>query len=57
LQMLLDGKCNKEIAYSLSCSVRTVENHRYRLMHKLNVDGTASLVRLAITRGLVSSWI
>jgi FixJ family two-component response regulator len=54
LQLVVDGKGNKEIAYLLECSVRTVENHRYRISKKLNVDSTASLVRLAITIGLAS---
>jgi FixJ family two-component response regulator len=52
LQLVVEGKGNKEIAHLLGCSVRTVENHRYRMTRKLNVDSTASLVRIAITMGL-----
>jgi FixJ family two-component response regulator len=54
LQLVVDGKGNKEIANMLTCSVRTVENHRYRISKKMNVDSTASMVRLAITLGLAS---
>lgn len=54
LEMIVDGKGNKEIAYQLTCSVRTVENHRYRLMHKLKVDSTAALVRTALLTKLVA---
>jgi FixJ family two-component response regulator len=54
LQLVVDGKGNKEIANLLTCSVRTVENHRYRISKKMNVDSTASMVRLAITLGLAS---
>jgi len=54
LQLVVDGRGNKEIAYRLQCSIRTVENHRYRLMRKLNVDSTAGLVKVAITMGLAS---
>lgn len=55
LRFIADGKSNKEIAYLLHRAVRTVENHRHRLMRKLSVDNTAELVKLAITMGLVSS--
>jgi len=55
LNLIVDGKGNKEMAYLLHCSIRTVENHRYRMMRKLNVDGTASLVKIAITQGLVAT--
>jgi two-component system response regulator TtrR len=57
LQFVVEGKGNKEIAQLLNCSVRTVENHRYRMTRKLNVDSTASLVRIAITMGLTSPQV
>jgi two-component system, LuxR family, response regulator FixJ len=41
------GKANKEIAYELGLSQKTVEVHRARLMRKLQVDSLAALVRLA----------
>jgi two-component system, LuxR family, response regulator FixJ len=53
LEFVVDGKVNKEIAQILECSTRTVENHRYRMMHKLGVESTACLVRKALTVGLV----
>jgi FixJ family two-component response regulator len=56
LQLVMDGKSNKEIAYILGCSTRTVENHRYRLMRKLKVESTASLVKVAITMGLAGAY-
>jgi two-component system response regulator TtrR len=55
LQLVVEGKGNKEIAQLLNCSVRTIENHRYRMTRKLNVDSTASLVRIAITMGLTTT--
>jgi FixJ family two-component response regulator len=54
LQMVADGKSNSEIAYLLECSVRTVECHRNRLMHKLKVNNLASLIKKAITLKLTS---
>jgi two-component system response regulator TtrR len=52
LELIVEGNGNKEIARILGCSTRTVENHRYRMMCKLNVNSTASLVRTALTEGL-----
>jgi two-component system, LuxR family, response regulator FixJ len=54
LQLIVDGKSNKEMASVLGCSVRTVENHRYRIMRKMNIDSTAGLVKAAITLGMAS---
>jgi FixJ family two-component response regulator len=54
LQMVADGKSNSEIAYLFGCSVRTVECHRNRVMHKLRVNNTASLVKKAIYMKLTS---
>lgn len=48
LQLIVDGKPNKEIAEHLSISVRTVENHRASIMKKSGVRNTSSLVKLAI---------
>jgi two-component system response regulator FixJ len=57
LKFVVEGKGNKEIAQLLNCSVRTIENHRYRMTRKLNVDSTASLVRTAIAMGFVSTEV
>ena len=53
LQLIGEGKTNKEIAQQLGVSVKTVESHRANLMKKLAVHETASLVRHAIKIGLV----
>lgn len=54
LEFVAEGKTNKEIAHLIGRSIRTVENHRYRLMHKLGVDSTAGLAKLAMAMGLSS---
>jgi two-component system response regulator FixJ len=50
LELVAAGKANKEIAYVLDRSVRTVENHRHRLMKKLGASSTAELVKIALLR-------
>jgi two-component system, LuxR family, response regulator FixJ len=54
LQLVAEGKSNKEMANVLNCSIRTVENHRYRIMRKMNIESTAGLVKAAINMGLTS---
>ena len=53
LQLIAEGKSNKEISLELGMSVKTVETHRRNLMAKLNIHETASLVRHAIKIGLI----
>src|SRR5205814_3352234 len=53
LQMIAEGKTNKEIANSLNLSVYTVEAHRGRLMEKLNLHSTGELVRFALRSGMI----
>jgi DNA-binding NarL/FixJ family response regulator len=53
LQMLAEGKTNKEIAAVLNLSVYTVEAHRGRIMEKLNLHSINELVRFAVRNGLV----
>jgi two-component system, NarL family, response regulator NreC len=53
LQLVGEGKSTKDIATLLGISVKTAESHRTRLMRKLDIHETASLVRYAIRRGLV----
>ncbi len=53
LQMLAEGKTNKEIAGVLDLSVYTVDAHRGRIMEKLNVHSINELVRFAVRNGLV----
>ena len=53
LQMLAEGKTNKEIATVLNLSVYTVDAHRGRIMEKLNLHSINELVRFAIRNGLI----
>jgi two-component system, NarL family, response regulator NreC len=53
LQLVGEGKSTKDIATLLGISVKTAESHRTRLMRKLDIHETASLVRYAIRRGIV----
>jgi DNA-binding NarL/FixJ family response regulator len=53
LQLIAEGKSTKEVAAILGVSVKTAESHRTRIMSKLDVHETASLVRYAIRSGLV----
>jgi DNA-binding NarL/FixJ family response regulator len=52
LQLIAEGKANKETAYDLSISIKTVEKHRCNLMMKLGIHDTASLTRYAISAGI-----
>jgi two-component system, NarL family, response regulator NreC len=53
LQMLAEGKTNKEIASVLNLSVYTVDAHRGRIMEKLNLHSINELVRFAVRNGLI----
>jgi DNA-binding NarL/FixJ family response regulator len=53
LQLIAEGKTNKEICQQLSISVKTVESHRRNVMVKLDIHETAGLVRHAIKIGLI----
>jgi len=55
LQLVGEGKSTKDIALQLGISVKTAESHRARLMRKLDIHETASLVRYAIRRGLIQA--
>jgi len=54
LQLLAEGKTTKEIAYSLSISIKTIETYRQSIMQKLNVRSIAELIKYAIREGLTS---
>ena len=54
LRQIIDGKSNKLIALEQRRSVRTIENHRHRLMKKLGVGNTAELVRKAMKMGFIA---
>lgn len=53
LQLIAEGKTNKEVATGLNISVFTVDAHRGRIMEKLNVHNVNELVRFAVRNGLV----
>jgi DNA-binding NarL/FixJ family response regulator len=55
LQLVGEGNSTKDIAVQLGISVKTAESHRARLMKKLDIHETASLVRYAIRRGLIQA--
>ena len=55
LQLIAEGKTTKEAAVVLGISTKTAESHRARIMAKLNIHETASLVRYAIRRGLIQA--
>jgi DNA-binding NarL/FixJ family response regulator len=54
LQLIAQGRSNKEIASLLELSVNTVSVHRANLMEKMNIHRTAELVLFAIRKGLVA---
>jgi DNA-binding NarL/FixJ family response regulator len=54
VQLLCEGLSSKEIARRLHISAKTVENHRYNVYRKCEVDSIAGLMRHAIQQGLVS---
>ncbi len=53
LQLIAEGKTNKEIATLLNLSVYTVDAHRGRIMEKLNLHSAGELVRFALRKGLI----
>ena len=57
LQLIAEGKANKESAEVLHISVKTIEKHRQNLMEKLNIHDTAGLTRYAISTGIIESSV
>jgi DNA-binding NarL/FixJ family response regulator len=53
LQLLAEGKTNKEVAAGLSIQVKTAEAHRANLMRKVGVRSLGELIRYAIRNGIV----
>jgi DNA-binding NarL/FixJ family response regulator len=53
VQLLAEGKTNKEVAAHLHISVKTVETHRSHIMQKLNLNSVSDLVRYAIRNKMV----
>jgi DNA-binding NarL/FixJ family response regulator len=54
LQVLAEGRSNKEVATLLNLSVYTVETHRTNLMQKLNLHNTAELVLYSVRKKIIS---
>jgi DNA-binding NarL/FixJ family response regulator len=57
LQLIAEGKANKETASELGISIKTVEKHREKVMSKLNIHDTAGLTRYAISAGIIESSV
>jgi DNA-binding NarL/FixJ family response regulator len=57
LQLIAEGKANKETAGELGISIKTVEKHRQHLMEKLNIHDTAGLTRYAVSAGIIESSV
>ena len=55
LQLIAEGRPNKQIAAELGISIKTVEKHRQQVMNKLNIHEIAGLTRYAIAQGIVES--
>jgi len=55
LQLIAEGKANKQVARELGISIKTVEKHRQHLMSKLDLHDTAGLTRYAIAAGIIES--
>jgi two-component system, NarL family, response regulator NreC len=53
LQLLAEGRSNKEVASLLNLGLSTVETHRANLMQKLNLHNTAEIVLYAVRKGLI----
>jgi DNA-binding NarL/FixJ family response regulator len=57
LQLIAEGKANKETAQELGIGMKTVEKHREHLMQKLDIHDTAGLTRYAISAGVIESSV
>jgi two-component system, NarL family, response regulator NreC len=55
VQLLAEGKTNKEVGDVLGISVRTAETHRASVLRKLSLDSVASLVRYAIRNKIIEA--
>jgi len=55
VQLIAEGKSNKEIAVIFGISIKTVETHRAAIMRKLRVESSAALVRYAVRNGIVEA--
>ncbi len=53
VQLVAEGKSNKEVAAELGISVKTAETHRANIMRKLDLHSTSELVRYAVRNGII----
>lgn len=53
VQLLAEGKTNKEVASSLNISIKTAETHRTNIMNKLDLHSVTELVRYAVRNNMV----
>jgi two-component system response regulator NreC len=53
-QLIAEARTNREVAELLEISPATVETHRARILHKLDIHNTAELVLYAVRRGVIS---
>jgi DNA-binding NarL/FixJ family response regulator len=57
LQLIAEGKPNKQVASELGVSFKTVDKHRQHLMSKLDIHDVAGLTRYAIAEGIIESAV
>lgn len=57
LQLIAEGKANKETASELGIGIKTVEKHREHVMQKLDIHDTAGLTRYAISAGIIENSV
>jgi len=57
LQLIAEGKPNKQVAAELGVSFKTVDKHRQHLMSKLNIHDIAGLTRYAISAGIIENSV
>jgi DNA-binding NarL/FixJ family response regulator len=55
LQLIAEGRANKQIAGELCISIKTVEKHRQQVMNKLGIHDVAGLTRHAIAKGIIET--
>jgi DNA-binding NarL/FixJ family response regulator len=55
IQLLADGKSNKQVADTLGVSTRTVESHRNHIMRKMSFTSFSDLIRFAVRTNLIQA--
>lgn len=55
LQLIAEGRANKQIAAELCISIKTVEKHRQQVMNKLGIHDVAGLTRHALEKGIIEN--